>query len=386
MTNGFMPQQTNGAQPQFAQPQPQQPTPQYQQGMGVAPGNFVPAQQPQQTGGYFNQPQPGSGQFVSPTPAQMPQQFQPPTPDSAVEDTEGYFSGGAAWISWDSDKGYRDGTPRGGMIIGKRIVNQTDIETGQVRYQSKGDTSKPLTMLVLELQTSERVDPDDDGKRNMPVRAGLRKAAKEAFEAVGSRDLEIGGYFYAARLRKEPIPNSTFKRNIFSALYARPGSPDPMAGQPAYQAPTPPPAAQFNPMAAQQNFAQTVQPGSFPQQAPVGQFVPGAQVAQGDIGHQVHGLALPQQPGPIANMPAQAMANFQQGAQFDPAVQAAIGAPMPQQPAQPQQPGFQPGAQPNGYTPTAPGADPQQQPGQWTPFSADPNAAPPAPGQWSPSS
>jgi hypothetical protein len=349
MTNGFQPPPNFGQPPQFAQQQQyaQPPAPQAPQFGG----------QPQTNGFFAQQPQPATPQFQ-----QQAQQSMPQMPASAeVEDTEGYFAGGAAWISWDTDKGYVDGTPRGGLIVGKRIVPQTDIDTGEIRYQKKGDTSKPLTMLVLTIQTAERADPDDDGRREMPIKSGLRSSAKTAFEAVGAKDLEIGGWFYAARIRKEPIPNSSFKRNIFDAIYARPGSPDPMQGRAAYQAPPQPvamqapqpsaPADQYAAyaaaQAAQQQFAQTVQPPA--------QFNP-------MMAAQSNGVAsgfVPQQP----------TAPQFQGMAGDPNHQAATEYPTAQPAQQPQ--GFMPGVQTNGVPqqPTPPPTPSPGAPGQWTPFS-----------------
>lgn len=345
MTQGFQ-QPQYGAQPQQFPQQPQGYAPPAQQPMmygqpGVpAPQFQQPPAQQQGTGGYFEQQQ---------TPPQGGFSQQGPAPAEAT-DTEGYFSQGAAFISWDSDKGYRDGTPRGGQIVGKAIMPQTDMDTGEVRM-SKFNKNQPLTMLVLTVQTGERVDPEDDGLRRMAVRAGLRNAAKKAFEAVGAKDLELGGWFYAARIRKEPIPNTNFKRNVFDAVYARPGAPDPMAGQPAYQAPAQPPQQAFQPPA---------------------QFSP--------IQAQQPGQGFAPQQGPIAGAPAAAMANFQQAAQHDPNVQAAVygqqpgGFPQQAPPGQfvpgaavPQQYAPQPGAPMNGGTPQQPA--PGQSPAEWTPFS-----------------
>jgi hypothetical protein len=331
MTNGFQPQQNFGQPPQFAQQQYAQPPAQQVPQFGGQP----------QTGGFFAQQPQQNGN------GQMPPQFQQSAPPETTEDTGAYFESGAAWISWDSDKGYRDGTPRGGQIISKRLADQTDMDTGEVRM-SKFNKGQPLKMLVLELQTNERVDPDDDGRRQMAVKSGLRAAAKPAFESVGAKDLEIGGWFYAARMRKEPIPNSNFKRNIFEAVYARPGAPDPMNGQAAYQAPAPP-------VPQQPALGQFAPQGHAPQQVP--QF-------QGMAGDPNY-LAQTAPQGPIANMPATAMANFAQAAQHDPNVQAAVYG---QQPAQP---GSMPGAQQqNGMSvPPTQQPAPQGQPGQWSPFS-----------------
>jgi hypothetical protein len=371
MTNGFQPQPNYGAPQQYAQPPVQQA-----QQFGGQP----------QTGGFFTQQAPPNGQVPQQFQQQAPQaqQYVPAQPET-TEDTENYFAGGAAWISWDSDKGYQDGSWRGGLILGKRIVPQTDIDTGEVRFQKKGDTSKPLTMLVLTLQTAERADPDDDGRREMPVRSGLRAAAKKEFEAQGAKDLEIGSWFYAARVRKEPIPNSNFKRNIFEAVYRRPGSPDPMAGQPAYQAPVPPPQ-QMQPA-----------PGQFAPQGYAPQQVPQFQGMAGDPNYPAQQYA-PQQPGQFAHAAAPEMAQPQNPAMYNPAIQQgyapgpdavpqqmqpAPGQFAPQgaingafnpgtptggfapQPAAPGQQGFAPGTQQAQQTP--PGGS--QPAGAWSPFS-----------------
>jgi hypothetical protein len=344
MTNGFQPQQNGNGQmpPQFAQQQYAQP-----------PAQQVPQFGGQQTGGFFAQQPQQNGN------GQMPPQFQPPAQPETTEDTGAYFESGAAWISWDSDKGYRDGTPRGGQIISKRLADQTDMDTGEVRM-SKFNKGQPLKMLVLELQTNERVDPDDDGRRQMAVKSGLRAAAKPAFEAVGAKDLEIGGWFYAARMRKEPIPNSNFKRNIFEAIYARPGAADPMQGQSAYQAPAPPAQSQMR------------QPGpiaNMPQQhaARIDGMFQQAMQMDPQLAAQA-GYQEPQQPSTFTQAVAPEVAQLPNP--VTQAYQAATGYPMAQQPTQGQQ-GMVPGApQQNGTSmPPAQQPTPQGQPGQWSPFS-----------------
>ncbi len=274
MTQGF-PQQGR----QWQQPAQPQQVPQYQQGAGNPAGN--PA------GGFFQQEQ--------------PPQFAPSAPQE-TDDTAGYFTSGAAWVSWATEAGYVNGTPRGGQVIGKRIVNQTEPETGKPRM-SRYQQGQTLKQLVLTLQTSERADPEDDGKRQMPIKSGLTKVAKDAIEATGAKDVEIGGWFYAAKTGQSRDPQSGFRKNSFQAVYARPGSPDPMAGQPPYQAAvvqTP----QFAPAAPPQAPAQNM---GYHQQAP-------QQPAQfgGQTVAQFTGQTPPAQPAPVAapQVPSDQAAQF----------------------------------------------------------------------------
>jgi hypothetical protein len=298
----------------------QQFAPVTQEQMAIAPD---PAQ-------FFTQQDPtyqaAQGPVVPPHPS------APAAPETPV-DTSGFFGGGAT-ISWDDRKGYVKGTPRGGQILDKKITNQTKLGTNEIM---RWDNGEPRKQMELTLQTSERADPQDDGKRRLFIKGDLPRAAREAMKAVGATDLVVGGWFYAAWVSDKKATRAGHNdQKVFNAVYAPPGSPDPMAGKPAYQA----------------------------------QPVP----------------AAPQQPGPIATAPAQAMANFAQAAQFDPNVQAAVygqqppaaaqtppGVPANQAAAfaawQAQQQGGQP---PNGTAPT------QQPPAQAAPQSA------PQGGQWNP--
>jgi hypothetical protein len=329
-------------QPQYAPPQGYAPPAPPQQPTQYAPPTPAPQfqQQPPQTGQFFQQ-DPNAPQAQQP----MPQQYAPPAPPAPAStpqtDTADFFGGGAPWVSWDVAKGYQLGSWYGGQVLSKSIADQTDYETGQLRM-SKFHPGQTIKQLVIEVQTSMRTDPQDDGKRNIAVKSALIKASKDAYEAVGAADVEIGGWYYASKTGQEQVPSgngrTTVRRNTFKAIYARPGSPDP----------------------APQPMAHHVgQPGTYPQQ----QYAP----------------------GPIAAMPAQQMANSAQAAQHDPAVQAAVyGQQQPamaqadqqaqfaawqaQQAAQGQQPAPPQYAQPGGQPATAPQpATPQ--PGEWTPFA-----------------
>ena len=222
---------------QYAQQPLQQPAPQA----------FAPAQPQQQAPAQFGQ------QPAAPQQQWAPQPGAESMPD---EDTSGLF-GGPASISWDNKKGYVNGTPRGGLIIAKRTSQQTDWQTKQPKFFD-AEKRQPMTQIEVTVQTRERTDANDDGKRTIYVKGQMVKAAAEAFRALGARDLEIGAYFYAAKVAQDAGRNG--KGNRFQCLYARPGSPDPLANMPAYVAPTPPPQQQ----APEPAFVPPVQP-SYPQ-------------------------------------------------------------------------------------------------------------------------
>jgi hypothetical protein len=321
MTQGFP------AQPQFGQPQQPQyapqayappAPPQFQQGMGAAPGFFT-----QQDPAYQAQQQYAMGPQGPVVPAQ---QSAPSAPQPT--DTSGFFGGGAS-ISWDDKKGYVLGTPRGGQIMDKKITDQTKLGTNEIIRWPNGE---PRKQMELTLQTAERADPQDDGRRRMFIKGDLPRASREAMKTSNARDLEIGGWFYAAWVSSKKATQPGFNdQKVFSAVYAPPGAPDPMAGQPAYTASAPPPVPVPQPS------------------APVDQYA--AYAAQQAQGGPVQQPQMPQQPVAAAN---------DQQAQF-----AAWQA---QQAAAAQQPGAQPNG-PGSPPAAAPGTPPGAQQPVWTPFS-----------------
>lgn len=282
------------AQPQFAPP-PQ--APQYQQGMGAAPGGFFQTQDPHI--------QAQQGPAVPPAPQHQPQQ---------QTDTAGFF-GGAAAISFDDKKGYVRGTPRGGQVLSKTISNQTKMGTGEVLTWGDGT---PRKQMVVTLQTAERVDPNDNGQRQLFIKGDLPRAVREAFQAVGASDVEVGGWLYAAWVDTKPAKAAGYNpQKIYKAVYAKPGSPDPLAGQPAFT-PSPVPAPSPVP---------TPQPSAGPDQ-----FAAHADYQAQQAAYAAQMAQQPQFAPPQAPAPAQQFAP-QPGAQ----------APAPQAPAAPQgQPAYNP--------------------------------------------
>lgn len=241
--------------------QPQYPT-QPQQFQQQAPQGYAPApQQPQFTAppmppqGYQ---QPQQGGFFSGQ-QQTPQGYGEQQPASAparqVADTSAFF-GGAPTISFDDRAGYQRGTFRGGRILRKEESQQTKMGTGELMFYTD---NKPKMQLILTLATNERSDPTDTGERRLFLKGDMVRAARVAFQGAGAPDLEEGGYYYQAwTSEKAPKQAGWNAQKIYEGIYARPGAPDPMAGQPAYQAPAPaaPPAQQpYQPSAQAYNQA-----------------------------------------------------------------------------------------------------------------------------------
>lgn len=78
-----------------------------------------------------------------------------------------------------------------------QVRQQTDMTTGSPLTWDNGD---PKMQLVVQLQTAERVDSDDDGIRNLyvkgskdPASKSLHAAVAGAVQAAGAKGLEVGG-------------------------------------------------------------------------------------------------------------------------------------------------------------------------------------------------
>lgn len=78
-----------------------------------------------------------------------------------------------------------------------QVRQQTDMETGKPLTWDNGD---PRLQLVVQLQTNEHDDNDDDGTRNLyvkgsrdPASGSLHAAVAIAVQAAGAKGLEPGG-------------------------------------------------------------------------------------------------------------------------------------------------------------------------------------------------
>lgn len=115
-----------------------------------------------------------------------------------------------------------------GTIVGTPTVQQqTDLATGKPKVWDNGD---PIQQLVVRLQTSERVDGDDDGVRALYVKGSkkagsrsLHDAVASAVRAAGARGLEEGGTLTVTHDGTEPAATRGFSdRKLYTATYAKP--------------------------------------------------------------------------------------------------------------------------------------------------------------------
>lgn len=88
-------------------------------------------------------------------------------------------------------------TVTGSIAAPPQVRQQTDISTGAGLTWDNGD---PKMQLVVQLQTNERADADDDGMRNLYVKGSkdpssksLHSAVAGAVQASGAKGLEVGG-------------------------------------------------------------------------------------------------------------------------------------------------------------------------------------------------
>lgn len=348
MTQGFpaQPQYQQQMPPQQYPPQGYAPpaTPNY-----VAPpmGQPMPYQQPPAP-----VPQPG-GFFQTQDPYIQAQQGPavPPAPQPGAQqqtDTTGFW-GGAPSLSYDAQKGYVKGTFRGGQVLSKTISDQTEMGNGKVRTWGDGS---PRKQMVLLLQTSERADPQDNGQRQLFIKGDLPRACREAFQAQGASDIEIGSWVYAAWVDDKAAKTAGHNPSkVYQVVYARPGQPDPNPAAIVPPVPVPQPGQSADQFAAYAAYQQQM---AAPAPMPSQQFAPAGQ-------EMYPGQGQPQYTPPSAapQVPADQAAQFAAWqAQQAAAVRPQFAPPQPG--GQPSAPGApQPQAQPT----------PQGQPQQWSPFA-----------------
>ncbi|AXH67060.1 hypothetical protein SEA_THYATIRA_62 [Mycobacterium phage Thyatira] len=102
-----------------------------------------------------------------------------------------FLAGGGAPTAKFPNQAY--GTVNGGRIIAEPVVEQQrDYDTGKPLTYDDGN---PKLQMVVTIQTDLR-DPsisDDDGKRRLFVRSGMRAAVQKAVQAAGVDFLAVGG-------------------------------------------------------------------------------------------------------------------------------------------------------------------------------------------------
>lgn len=107
------------------------------------------------------------------------------------------------------------------------VRQQTDIQSGRPLTWDNGD---PKYQLVVALQTSERLDSDDDGIRNVYIKGSkkagsqsLHDAVAQAVRASGADGLAKGGTLTVTFVGEEPSQTRGFNpRKLYEAKYVPP--------------------------------------------------------------------------------------------------------------------------------------------------------------------
>ena len=182
-------------------------------------------------------------------------------------------------------------TVTGTVKSAPRERQQTKFGSQDPDFWPNGD---PKMQILVDLQTQERADANDDGERTLYVASkNMKRAISDAIRAAGAPDLQPGGTLTVQYLGNDPAPkNPQNPAKMYAAQYTAPTS---AFAQPAAAvAPTVPPVQQ--PVAAQpvaplqQQFApqpaQVAAPAAVPQ-APVQQpFQPQPTVHAGGLTDQ----------------------------------------------------------------------------------------------------
>jgi hypothetical protein len=82
-------------------------------------------------------------------------------------------------------------TVSGSVVREPEVAQQTEFGTGRPLFWDDG---KPRNQLVVQIQTDQRDDSEDDGIRSIYIKGkSLTNAVREAVKAAGAPGLEVGG-------------------------------------------------------------------------------------------------------------------------------------------------------------------------------------------------
>jgi hypothetical protein len=188
-----------------------------------------------------------------------------------------------------------------------RERQQTNFTTKQPDFWPNGD---PKMQVLVDLQTDQRVDANDDGERTLYVASkNMKRAVSDAIREAGAPDLLPGGVLTVQYIGNDPASkNPQNPAKMYTAQYTAPTSAfvqQPAAAAPMQQAPAqqfvPQPAPQqaYVPQPAPQQYVPQAPPAAVPsapqpvqQQAP---FTPAPAPAQGHGGLTAEQIAQLQQ-------------------------------------------------------------------------------------------
>jgi len=127
----------------------------------------------------------------------------------------------------------------GGTLLSWEMAQQTDLDTGDLKFWSDG---KPRMQLVATMQGAatgktwewisqrwvEKALPDDDGERRLFIKGGLQKAISKAMKTAKGK-LEVGAYIEITRGEDlEPSKRGYSGAHTYTAVWT-PASKNPNA-------------------------------------------------------------------------------------------------------------------------------------------------------------
>jgi len=191
----------------------------------------------------------------------------------------------------------------GGTIVAKPTTRQeTEYKTGVPKtYPKSGD---PIYGLVVDVQTDQRTDNDDDGVRRIYVEGKrMKDAVRDAVIASGAPGLETRGQLFVAWIGEEQGQGAT-PAKVYEARYYPPATAVPSASNGSTGAAAP----MADPRTGQGGlnvFGQPATPApTFAEPAPVAAPVPAAPMPEPGAQSPVQGSTSVQNPAPQGQMPS----------------------------------------------------------------------------------
>ncbi|HEY9310264.1 MAG TPA: hypothetical protein VIP82_20870 [Microbacterium sp.] len=115
-----------------------------------------------------------------------------------------------------------------------RERQQTKFGTQEPAFWPNGD---PMMQILVDLQTDQREDPNDDGARTLYVASGnMKRAISDAIRTAGASDILPGGVLTVQYVGNDPASkNPANPAKMYAAQYTAP--PSGFVAQPAAAAP-----------------------------------------------------------------------------------------------------------------------------------------------------
>jgi hypothetical protein len=144
-----------------------------------------------------------------------------------MSEADAFLGGGAPGQKFPSP-----GFKWGGTVVSWEMAQQTDLDTGELKFWEDG---KPRMQLIMTLQGAadgvvfewdgsthsynKTVVEDDDGMRRLFIKAGLQQAVAKALRDARTK-LEVGAYLEVTRGKDLPPPKKGYSgKHTFSAVW-----------------------------------------------------------------------------------------------------------------------------------------------------------------------